>query len=234
MQDSPKDKPTDTAKTTGSEVLKQSTAISSKEINESVVNPEDGPRERILSASLELFVKQGYFNSNVPDISKLSKCSVGSIYHHFANKEEIAAMLYQNGIEQFRKAISANIDSEKTIESNIRSIIISFLEFAESNVTLSRYLWLTRHNEFITERVKKPTVVGYDEMGRKLTILIKKGIRAKQIPALKAEVFWSIVFGIPLSYVRDWLEGYNKSAPSKASAVISNACWAALQGAKEN
>ena len=46
------------------------------------------PRERILQASLELFVDQGYFNTNVPDISKKSKCSVGSIYHHFLNKEE--------------------------------------------------------------------------------------------------------------------------------------------------
>ena len=31
-----------------------------------------GPRERILQAGLKLFVEQGYFNTNVPDISKES------------------------------------------------------------------------------------------------------------------------------------------------------------------
>ena len=45
------------------------------------------PRDRILAAALKLFVEQGYFNTNVPDLSRESKCSVGSIYHNFKNKE---------------------------------------------------------------------------------------------------------------------------------------------------
>ena len=201
-------------------------------IDPSVVNPDHGPRDRILSASLELLVKQGYFNTNVPDISKLSSCSVGSIYHHFANKEEIASLIYQDGIKQFREAISQKIDANLTNQENIKNIVISFLKFAESHHTLSSYLWLTRHSEFLNREVKNPTVVGYDQMGRKLTKVIKQGIRDGDIPPLRAEVFWSIVFGIPLSYVRDWLEGYNSQSPTKASEVIANACWAALQGAK--
>jgi len=86
-------------------------------------NEDLKPRERILNASLELFVKKGYFNTNVPDISKLSRCSVGSIYHHFLNKEEIASQLYQNGIEQFREALGTAIDPDRELEARISVLV---------------------------------------------------------------------------------------------------------------
>ena len=64
------------------------------------------PRERILAAALKLFVEQGYFNTNVPDLSRESHCSVGSIYHTFKNKEQVATALYEEGISAFRNAPS--------------------------------------------------------------------------------------------------------------------------------
>ncbi|MFN8389494.1 MAG: TetR/AcrR family transcriptional regulator [Bdellovibrionota bacterium] len=195
---------------------------------------EQGPRERILQASLELFVEQGYFNTNVPDISRLSRCSVGSIYHHFLNKEEIAGQLFKAGIQRFREALSQVVDPDADLEKNIRAIVIAFLGFAESNYLLSQYLWLARHNEFLSAKVRHPTVVGFDELGRRLTKAIKNGIRSGEIPALKAEVFWSIVFGIPLSFMRDWLDGYTSSSPSAVAPTLADACWAALQGTRKS
>lgn len=187
-----------------------------------------GARDRILEASLELFVNQGYFNTNVPDISKRSKCSVGSIYHHFLNKEEIAGLLYRNGILRFREALSNSIADEPEIDVAIQNIVTSFLNFAESHKLLSQYLWLSRHEEFLNSSVKRPTVVGFDELGRRLTKAIKVGARSGKIPPIKAEIFWSIVFGIPLSFVRDWLEGYTTLTPNQAAPNLAKACWAAL------
>ena len=196
------------------------------------VGKEPGPRERILQASLELFVEQGYFNTNVPDISKRSRCSVGSIYHHFINKEEIAGQIYRDGIQQFREALSLAIDENENLQTSIRSIVITFLTFSEEHELLSRYLWLARHNEFLSDRVKQPTVVGFDELGRRLTRAIKGGIRSGDVPLLKAEIVWSIIFGIPLSFMRDWLDGYTSETPSHVAPIIATACWAALQGTK--
>jgi TetR/AcrR family transcriptional regulator, repressor of fatR-cypB operon len=192
------------------------------------------PKERILQSALELFVEQGYFNTNVPDISRRSRCSVGSIYHHFLNKEEIADQIYKNGIQQFREILCNAISNSGSTKETVCSLVIAFLHFAENNRLLSQYLWLARHNEFLTETVRKPTGVGFDNLGRQLTKVIKSGIRSGEIPPIQAEIFWSIVFGIPLSFVRDWLDGYTKDDPHHVSQVIANACWAALQGAKKS
>lgn len=186
------------------------------------------PRDRILAAALKLFVEQGYFNTNVPDLSRESKCSVGSIYHTFKNKEEVARALYQEGISSFRAALTNSVKNKKDIESIIPALVRSFLQFSEVNHQLSRYIWLCRHNEFMTGIIRHPTMVGYDPLGRFLAKSIKQAIREGKIRALEANLIWSILFGIPLAYVRDWLDGYNVKPPSAVADELAQTCWQAL------
>ncbi len=186
------------------------------------------PRERILAAALKLFVEQGYFNTNVPDLSRESRCSVGSIYHNFKNKEEVAVALYQECIKSFREAIEGAVTDKQDVSQIIKQIVKSFLQFSEVNQHLSKYLWLCRHNEFMSQITKHPTMVGFDNLGRLLTKTIKQGIRSKQIKPLKANLIWSVVFGIPLAYVRDWFDGYNIDPPSSVADEIATICWKAL------
>lgn len=193
---------------------------------------DQGPRERILAASLKLFVEQGYFNTNVPDISRESRCSVGSIYHHFLNKEEIASNLYRDGIQSFRKALSSSFSDKDPLETAVRKLVVAFLQFSEDHRQLSQYLWLARHDEFLSNKVTRPTTVGFDRLGRMLTRVLKSAVRKGEMPDLDAEVIWSIIFGIPLSFVRDWLEGLTRQTPAGASAVIAEACISALKGAR--
>ncbi|NLF24639.1 MAG: TetR/AcrR family transcriptional regulator [Deltaproteobacteria bacterium] len=187
------------------------------------------PRERILAAALKLFVEQGYFNTNVPDLSRESKCSVGSIYHNFKNKEEIAAALYQEAISAFRHALDESVGSEEDVEKVIKTVVKSFLEFSEVNHQLSKYMWLCRHNEFISGSIKQPTMIGFDRLGRKLTRVIKSGIRSGKLRDLRANLMWSVLFGIPQGYVRDWLDAPTRTpAPSKVADQLADACWRAL------
>src|SRR5690606_37863272 len=113
----------------------------------------------------------------------------------------------------------------------IQKLVCSFLTFAQTNYLLSRYLWLARHSEFLSGRILQPTVVAYDQLGRKLTRVIKNAIRLGEIPELPAHVIWTIVFGIPVSYIRDWLDGYASTDPSEIAETLAQASWAALHGA---
>lgn len=187
------------------------------------------PRERILAAALKLFVERGYFNTNVPDLSKESKCSIGSIYHNFKNKEEVASELYGESIKAFRRALEHRVSKEQDPELFVKALVRSFMEFSEINHQLSRYIWLCRHNEFMSGIIRHPTVVGLDPLGRAITRVIKGGVRSGKIRKVKANVVWSILFGIPLAYVRDWLDGYNAAPPREVAPDIADACWRALK-----
>lgn len=189
------------------------------------------PRDRILGAALKLFVERGYFNTNVPDLSRESKCSVGSIYHNFKNKEEVAAALYQEGISAFRKALenSAHRIPPTDVERLLKTLVRSFLEFSEVNLQFSRYMWLCRHNEFMSGIIRHPTTVGFDPFGRTLTQAVKSATRSGAVRPMSANVLWSIMFGVPLAYVRDWLEGFNPAPPSAVADELADAVWRALK-----
>ncbi len=187
-----------------------------------------GPRERVLMSALKLFVEKGYFNTNIPDISKMSSCSVGSIYHHFLNKEEIASVLYLEGITLFRSFLSQAVDAKDGPKDTMRKVVYAFLEFAESRPLYTRYIWLARHDEFLSQSLARPTTVGFDSLGRKMTKVIKDAIREKHISTSSAEIIWSIVFGIPLSFITDWLEGYTRKKPTEVSKELAEAVVSAL------
>ena len=187
------------------------------------------PRQRILAAALKLFVEQGYFNTNVPDLSRESQCSVGSIYHNFKNKEEVASALYEEGISAFRQALEGAVVQSNDIEQLVKNLVRSFLEFSDVNVQLSKYLWLCRHNEFMTGLIRHPTRVGFDKLGRALTRALRKGVREGKLADRKANIVWSILFGIPVGYVRDWLDGYNTESPHAVAKELSEVCWQALK-----
>ncbi len=187
------------------------------------------PRQRILAAALKLFVEQGYFNTNVPDLSRESRCSIGSIYHTFKNKEEIASTLYRECISAFRGAVGNSVITINDPEKLIRTVVISFLQFSEVNHQLSKYIWLCRHNEFLGSMVKYPTVLGFDQLGRHLTRVLRKGTKDKILREVPAPVVWSALFGIPLAYVRDWMDGYMAHAPKEVAEELAEACWRALK-----
>lgn len=187
-----------------------------------------GPRQRILDAALELFVDKGYFNTNVPNISKKSRCSVGSIYHHFANKEEIAKQLYIDGIKRFRSELATSIADIDDAEECIKNMVKAFLSFACTDKLYAQYLWQARHTEFLSQKQDRPTAVGFDLLGRKLSRLFKKSMKEKRIRELAPELLWSVVFGIPIGYVRDWLDGYSAISPIEASEQLAESCWNAL------
>ena len=188
-------------------------------------------RSRVLAAALKLFVDKGYFNTNIPDLSRESRCSVGSIYHNFKNKQEIAEALYNESIQAFRVELVRALAGTpvEDIETIIKNLVRFLLEFSEVNHQISRYLWLCRHQEFIDRSITQPTTIGVDALGRQLTVALRGAMKAGKIHTMPAPVLWSILFGIPLAYLRDWLDGFNRETPSTVAQSLAEACWRALK-----
>ncbi len=185
-------------------------------------------RRAILASALKLFTDEGFYKTTVKDIARLAKVSVGAVYKHFNSKQEIAQVLFEEAVSLFKTAL---IDATKDAE-DAKTLVITtvktILIFSEKNLKLSRYLWLCRHDEFLKEITSKPSVLRYDEFGKRFSSVINFARKTRLIEPYPATIIWTIVFGIPLSYVRDWLDGIMHQPPSVVSNNLGLAVWRAL------
>jgi len=75
-------------------------------------SPGDEPLDRyqvILNAAAELFSEQGYDRSSIRDIARKVGLLPGSVYHHFASKEELYLAVHREGFHEVMEAVKAAI-----------------------------------------------------------------------------------------------------------------------------
>lgn len=68
-------------------------------------------RQRILDAAAKAFRRQGYVATRLAEIGKLAGLKPGSIYYHFASKEEILEAVLDIGIRRIFDAVAASLES---------------------------------------------------------------------------------------------------------------------------
>lgn len=76
--------------------------------------PHDEPLDRrqvILNAAAELFSEQGYDRASIRDIANKAGLLAGSVYHHFASKDELYLAVHREGFHDVMEAVQRAVDS---------------------------------------------------------------------------------------------------------------------------
>ncbi len=63
-------------------------------------------RATILAAAEVVYAQHGYTGANIAEVVERSKCTVGSIYHHFGGKAELFLALWESHERAFTEAAS--------------------------------------------------------------------------------------------------------------------------------
>lgn len=80
--------------------------------------------QRMQLAGLELFYKQGYYNTSVDDILKALSLSKGAFYYHFESKEDFFISIIENYL--VKKVYGAMIEPLEGQNDPFRAIVNSF------------------------------------------------------------------------------------------------------------
>jgi AcrR family transcriptional regulator len=83
-----------------------------------------GERKReILDAALRGFAEKGLAGTTVEEVRRRSGASVGSIYHHFGDKEGIAAALYVASLQDYQRGLQELLADGSGPEQTIRALV---------------------------------------------------------------------------------------------------------------
>jgi TetR/AcrR family transcriptional regulator len=156
-------------------------------------------RKDILSASLELFVGNGYAGTAVRDISAATGTSNGLLFHYFETKEDILAELAEHAMAGVSAA--AAILSSKLPPLDIFEKITEVV-FAAYQTSHGRNLFLLinqiKTQSSIPAKVKK-TVNAIDTIRESVSVIRKgqkSGVFKAGNPLSLAIAYWGAVQGI--------------------------------------
>ena len=97
-------------------------------------------RAAILDAALQCFIGQGVEATTIDDIVRASASSIGSIYHHFGNKEGVAAGLFIDGITRLNADLLRKLGRCKTAEAGVRTVVTQYCDWVTAHRDIARYL----------------------------------------------------------------------------------------------
>src|SRR5262249_57971878 len=78
-----------------------------------------------------------------------AKASIGSIYHHFRSKEQLAAALYVEGLRDYQESFLGELDRHRRAREAVSSLVRHHLRWVRDNPDWSRFLYDHRQSEFV-------------------------------------------------------------------------------------
>jgi AcrR family transcriptional regulator len=187
-------------------------------------------RDQILKAGLELFLERGVGATAVGEILERSGSSIGSFYHHFGGKADVAADLYLETLDGYKRSFLTEVLKHARPRDGIEAAVRWHLRWTAANPNLASYLAHCREPEVTTiseARAQQVNQTFYEELSKWL----RPHFEAGEIKKLPADIYFALWMGPATEFTRLWLMGSDRDPRriARAENVLASAGWAALR-----
>ncbi|MBK6294440.1 MAG: TetR/AcrR family transcriptional regulator [Rhodoferax sp.] len=188
--------------------------------------PPPPRKSAILTAALAVFAEKGIESTSIEDICRESQASVGSIYHHFGNKEGIAAALFMQHLDEYWTELITSAKSQSNAQRMIHAMLSAHIGWITSQPDAARYLFSRRQavSAVHEQAIREYTLSRF----RELFDVLKPWFKAGVLRRLPAELYGPLLMGPAQEYAREWLRGCVKLEPRKVIDELALAAWRSL------
>ncbi|QKT03944.1 TetR/AcrR family transcriptional regulator [Ectothiorhodospiraceae bacterium 2226] len=183
-----------------------------------------GTPELVLTTALRLFTEHGYFNTSVHDIGRAAGVSIGSIYHHFKDKEGIAKALYDQLVARMGAALDAIEAEHTTTHDRCRAVVALLLDIATAEPQVMAYMLRAQHQEFISGGSPVCSSKPFAQM----RAMVRTGMARGEVREMEPVVAASALFGGPLRMVSLHLDGLLERPLKDYLDPLWEAAWRAV------
>lgn len=181
-------------------------------------------RQEILDAALRSFSDKGVAAATVDEVRRLSGASVGSIYHHFGDKEGLAAALYVEGLRDYQGGYLEIVRRRPDAERGIKAVVRHHLRWVAAHPDLARFLLSG-----------PPPGAGkqLEPMNRELFAVTREWVDAevagRRMRPMPRELMYAVLIGPAHEFSRHWLAGRTSTSMRTVERVLAQAAWDALR-----
>jgi AcrR family transcriptional regulator len=177
-----------------------------------------GRRDEILEAALRCFGERGYAGTTIDEIRERSGASVGSIYHHFGGKEQIADALYTEALRDYQSRFLELLRDDP--ERAIKGIVRHHLRWVEANPELARFLLTDRRPAEVRE-LNRAAFDALEEW---------RARHRNKLQPVSFDAFYAVVIGPAQEAARHRLAGRTQTPMRRLERELADAAWRAIKG----
>lgn len=186
-------------------------------------------RQEILEGALACFSGSGFDQTTMDDIRRRTGASTGSLYHHFTNKEQLAAALYLEGLRNYQAGLLAELKRHKKAKSGLRAVVRYHLQWVTAHPEWARYLFQMRHTESVA--TTEPLITEHNQAFlEKVFQWLGPFLERGEVKRLPRDLYLPMIIGSCHEFARLWLAGRTQTDPAKAVGALGDAVWTSLRG----
>ncbi|MBV8955498.1 MAG: TetR/AcrR family transcriptional regulator [Solirubrobacterales bacterium] len=185
-------------------------------------------RDQILAAALAEFTAHGVAGASIEDIRRRSGASVGSIYHHFDGKDEIAGALAVEGLGSYQQGFLARLADARSTRAGVQDAVRHHIGWIAEHRDLARFLLLGGD-----ARATGTTQRRLRELNRRFFAGVQSWtaprVRAGELRDLGPELLTALWIGPSQELARHWLAGRIQMSLTDAATELAGAAWRSLK-----
>ena len=184
-------------------------------------------KRRILSCALACFDEMGLEATTIEIVRQRSESSIGTIYHHFGNKEGLVAAIFLAALDDQQAQISPAMEQAEDAQGAITALISTYMAWVTDQPALARFMFQAR-SLVASGKLKSELDARNKQRYGSLLNYLAEGVEKGEIRALPRETYASLLIGQAENYCRAWLSGRVKGTPAEHAGVFAEAAWRAV------
>ena len=186
-------------------------------------------RRSVLRHALTLFNENGVEATTIDDLRRASGQSVGTIYHHFKNKEGVVAALFFAALDDQSRAIADRIAGLADGREMVQALIDAYTAWITNQPECAHFVFVARDSVAQGPHAADQAlcqVARYAPIDAQLA----QDAAAGRILPLPVDLIPALVLGATEFYARGWLAGRRQDAPAAHAGRFAMAAWRSLTG----
>ena len=184
-------------------------------------------RRSVLRHALALFNETGVEATTIDDLRRASGQSVGTIYHHFKNKEGVVAALFFVLFDDQSRAIAERTAGLADGHAVVEALIAAYTAWITAQPEGAHFVFLARdsvaqgpHGDDLRARLH----ARYE----RIDAVLAQDAAAGRIQPLPTDLIPALVLGATEFYARGWLAGRRQATPASHAQRFAAAAWRSL------
>ena len=175
-------------------------------------------REKIISAAITLFERNGFWNTSTANISSEAGIAAGTLFRYFATKEQLINELFLELKREVSERLYANVSEDIPVRPRLRQIWDAYIGWNLENPGKHRILEQLELANRISQSVKGQVV----DMNQFTVKTFKQGIRQGEIADYPLLFLANFLSSCSNNVIRQLLDNTAKAPGKKARQTLTD------------